>query len=401
MMRRLRRLAALWGGAEGLEPAAVRRIRIRTAIATVAAMAVGGGLLGALVVASGAPVITASSGHWPVTEWFLHFAMKRAVSTHSLGIQPPPLEEPWLAAKGAAHYDLGCRPCHGGPAQPHPVIPRAMTPHPPNLPPRIAEWQTRELFYIVKHGVKLTGMPAWPTQQRDDEVWAMVAFLRLLPELDQGEYRRMAYGGQPVYPAQSPDVAGLDADPPPSAVLETCARCHGAKGEGGGSGAFPRLAGQSRDYQLATLQAFSDGSRHSGLMQPIATALSGEEMGELADYYARRSAIPAAFADTGAGERGAEIAQRGVPANGIPACSSCHGPGSSPRNPRYPNLAGQPAAYLELQLRLFKEGRRGGTSYSHLMREVAPRLSERQIRDAAAYYSKLPSEPQARIAETR
>jgi mono/diheme cytochrome c family protein len=55
-----------------------------------------------------------------------------------------------------------------------------MLPQPPDLADVVGEWNNAQLFRIVKHGVRFTGMPAWPMQDRDDEVWAMVAFLREL-----------------------------------------------------------------------------------------------------------------------------------------------------------------------------------------------------------------------------
>ena len=90
--------------------------------------------------------------------------------------------------------DFGCRPCHGSPGRQAPRIALAMTPHPPYLPPAIAGWAPDELYYIVKHGVKFTAMPAWPAGRRDDEVWAMVAFLRALPRMDARSYRALAFG---------------------------------------------------------------------------------------------------------------------------------------------------------------------------------------------------------------
>src|SRR5690606_22829684 len=154
------------------------RQRLGTVAAFVGVMAVGG----ALVVASGVVPIKASSGHWAVTRWLLEFASSRSVATHTLGGPPPPaLDDPAPALRGAGHYDTGCRPCHGAPALPSPSIAAAMTPSPPYLPPAVPKWEADELFYIVKHGVKFTGMPAWPAQGRDDEVWAMVAFLVQLP----------------------------------------------------------------------------------------------------------------------------------------------------------------------------------------------------------------------------
>jgi cytochrome c553 len=347
------------------------------------------GFLGFLVATSGVIPIKASSGHWAITSWFLNFSKERSVNTQTLWLSAPALDAPWMALKGAGHYDIGCFPCHGSPELPQPRIAQAMTPRPPYLPPEIAEWEPAELFYIVKHGIKFTGMPAWPAQHRDDEVWAMVAFLRRMPNLDAAQYRQLARGeaDASVEGAAMPQmVEPLDA---PGAVIESCARCHGADGLGRGLGAFPKLAGQRPDYFFASLQAYARGERHSGLMEPIAAGLSPEGMRELADYYAalpRPAPAPDASAATGLG---ADIAQRGLPEHRIPACSACHGPGNVRQNPIYPELAGQYAEYLELQLKLFKQEQRGGTAYAHIMLQIAGRMTEEQMRAVARHYASL------------
>jgi cytochrome c553 len=92
-------------------------------------------------------------------------------------------------------------------------------------------------------------------------------------------------------------------------------------------------------------------------------------------------------------ERGKAIASRGIPSQRVPICVHCHGPGATHRNPAYPGLAGQDAAYLILQLELFKKGHRGGSAYAHLMRPVATRLTPEQMRDVALYYASLPAAP--------
>ncbi|MGH8470240.1 MAG: c-type cytochrome [Gammaproteobacteria bacterium] len=342
---------------------------------------------GFLIAASGIVPIKASSGHWAITEWFLHFAMRRSIATQSLGIEPPALDEPGLVLKGAGHYETGCAPCHGSPQRP-PRFAEAMTPRPPHLPPRLSEWSPDDLFYVVKHGVKFTGMPGWPALGRDDEVWAMVAFLRKLPSLGAEKYRWLAYG------ENAPTESSSDPEATPIAVTESCARCHGTDGRGRGAGAFPKLAGQRPAYFAATLEAYARGARHSGIMEPIAAALSSAEMRELARHYAGlpgSAAMPPDRATARAFERGKKIAKDGAPKQRVPACVVCHGPSSVRRNPAYPVLTGQYADYLVLQLQLFQAQQRGGSDYAHIMRRVAAGLSLAQMRDVARYYASLSS----------
>jgi cytochrome c553 len=354
-----------------------------------------------LVVVSGIVPIKASSGHWKITEVFLQFAKRRSVATHSIGIKVPPLDERAMVLKGAGHFEGGCRPCHGGPGEPPPKVPQAMTPKAPPLASRLRTWEMSELFYIVKHGIKLTGMPAWPVPHRDDEVWAIVAFLRVFPDLDRAEYLRLVNGDTP--PTTTTPL--IEA----SAVSGSCGRCHGLDGRGREVGAFPRLAGQSETYLLSALRAFADGRRHSGIMAPIAIGLDEETMREVAFYYSRRgqsetlaaqestAAIGApvsAAADPGAAapgsKNGAEIAQRGIPAKKVPSCADCHGPTKKDRNPAYPELAGQYPEYLVLQLQLFARQERGGSEYAHLMPPVAAALTTAEMTAVAQYYASLP-----------
>ena len=349
---------------------------------------------GLLTVVGGLAPIKASSGHWPITAALLNFTMRRSVIMHSLGIETPPLNDRALVLKGAGHYEIGCSPCHGSPALRQPVIVLAMTPHPPELSKEIPKWRPRELFYIVKHGVKFTGMPAWPAQERDDEVWAMVAFLRTLPKLNAAEYQRLIRDDAGTSGAnattgilsRTTDVARL--------VNDNCSMCHGSEGGGRDSSAFPKIAGQKPNYFYLSMQAYARGQRNSGIMEPIAAALHPEIMRDLARYYAeRKQSNPSARKshDAAAIERGKQIAGQGIPSQRVPICAECHGPGPDPRNPNYPELAGQYAEYLVLQLTLFKNQQRGGTANAHLMRRVAHGLTAEQMRDVASYYESLPS----------
>lgn len=369
-------------------------------------------VIGFLVAASGIIPLKASSGHWGVTRWFLNFTMERSAALHSAGIKVPPLDDPVLVLKGAGHYDFGCQPCHGAPEMKHPRIPQQMLPQPPYLPPEISRFDPEDLFYIVKHGEKFTGMPAWPAQTRDDEVWAVVAFLLKMPDLDEDAYRKLVEGDESQDTAEpapldtsaadkqapSSPVEGLlwsqgtpSDDEVPVTVTDRCGRCHGIDGGGREIGSFPRLDGQSPHYLFASLKAFADGERHSGIMQPVAAALSEKEMREIAYYYSRLTASPRSpvKADSAAIKRGERIAAVGIPSKRVPSCQDCHGPGSLPRNPFYPTLAGQYAEYIKLQLELFKDEKRGGSVYARLMHPTADDLTEEQMRDVALYYASI------------
>lgn len=369
-------------------------------------------VFGVMFVAMGLVSIAADRGHWPLTENVLRITMSHTVRMRTLRTQVPPLDQPALVLKGAGHYATGCMPCHGAPGQDRSLLVLKMVPEPPILSDTVVQREPSELFWIVKHGLKYTAMPAWPALQRDDEVWAMVAFLEALPEMTPARYRQLAYG-----PVTSSERAGNlmlldDLLAPPMSTLENCARCHGDLGQGRGAGAFPKLAGQSEEYLLASLQAFASSERHSGVMEPIAAGLDQETMRALARHYAALGndlprypdlsmdpiAGAAAIAASPAGEtaptnvapgspvRGARLALEGLAVGRVPACQHCHGPDAVDRNPLYPKLAGQYPQYLALQLHLFQQERRGGTPYHHVMQQAASSLSAQQIEDLAAFY---------------
>lgn len=340
--------------------------------------AAGLGLLGLAVAASGLVSVGASGGHYAPTGWFLHWAMQRSVKFQASGIATPRLDDPALIARGAGHYAGHCAQCHGAPGEPQSPTVRAMLPAPPTLEQKVTEWRDRELFWIVKHGVTMTGMPAWPTQARDDEVWAMVAFLRAYPGMDRERYRRAAAG---IHERRN-EGASID--------IYGCAACHGRDGLGRDGDAFPIVAGQSERYLLDTLRAYAEGRRQSGFMQAAAGALTEAELEAVAAHFAAqpfRPAVGAAEPDPDLVARGRRIAEHGLPSEKVPACDGCHGAGAT--NPAYPRIAGQHASYLKTQLALWAEGKRGGTSYAPLMDTVGHVLDPAAIEAVAAYYASV------------
>lgn len=356
------------------------------------------GVFGAIAFAwSGIFNVAASRGHWPVTAWFLQFTMQNSVQTHAFGIETPGnLSDTGLIARGAGHYHLGCATCHGAPGIRRNAIVKHMVPPPPYLVHHVSDWKPRELFWIVKHGIKYAGMPAWLSQERDDEVWAVTAFLLKLPEIDAERYNALATGASAPAPdgsgAALTSLSGASATP-----ITTCALCHGMDGLGRNGDAFPKLAGQKEAYLRATLEDFASGERNSGIMQPIAHTLTKPQIAALAAHYAAFE-WQAAGADRDPGsanfELGRKIAREGVASESIPACQSCHGEpagggeADAPARPHFPRLAGQHESYLRQQLELFRSNKRGGRR-AQLMRGTAERMTDEQIAAVAAYYASL------------
>jgi cytochrome c553 len=390
-------VAWLLGGSKSREEvvqAPIVRLAVKHPWLTTGAMALGALMVATVMVMSGVVPIKASSGHWRITAAFLDFAKTRSVSTHAWGIEAPPLDRlnsEALVLRGAGHYESACLPCHGGPGRRLPPVMAAMTPPPPELTMRLTRWTPEQLFSIVKHGIKFTGMPAWPVQQRDDEVWAMVAFLRRMPQLDAAGYRRLAYGDASGPSDASSNLPVTRSQVPPSAVRDVCSRCHGVDGTGRGPGAFPSLAGQRAEYLYASLRAFADRSRFSGIMSGIAANLDDHSMRAAAAYYAGLPAREAVGSDDpSALARGAAIVARGLPERDVPACIECHGPTDRPKNPAYPRLAGQHVGYLAQQLGLLQGRRRGGSLNVNLMHVFVDRLRPAEIRDVTLYYGTGP-----------
>jgi cytochrome c553 len=323
--------------------------RIIAVLLVLAGGAIFAAILAFIVILSGVFDVAATSQDSRPVAMLLHFVMLRSVAAHAPDLEPPNLDDPARILLGATHYATGCAPCHGGPGQLASPIAQHMLPVPPGLYAVGRDFSPDQLFWIVKHGVNRTAMPAWPAQSRDDEIWAMVAFLRHLPEQNTASYARLtgiAGGTGFLDGGVSRGTPTAPFDPAP------CSRCHGDDGMGR-AGAFPRLAGLSAAYIIKALHAFRDGSRPSGFMQPIAAALNDQQIAAAAQYYSalpQKAAAPAVVAAT--------VPSASTPPPAARKCLSCHVSGAAPGQPEAPALAAQPVTYLADQLRLLGSGER-------------------------------------------
>jgi cytochrome c553 len=172
-----------------------------------------------------------------------------------------------------------------------------------------------------------------------------------------------------------------------------CMACHGVDGGGQASAGNPRLAGLDAAYLQKQLDDFVSGTRTSPVMQATATALSEDERAALATYYNKLSVPPALMKPTtpmpATDGVGAVLATRGRWENDVPACVQCHGPAGVGVGAHFPPLAGQPAAYIEAQLKAWQQGTRHNDPLQ-LMQHLAGALSAQDIRAVAAWFAAQP-----------
>lgn len=176
-----------------------------------------------------------------------------------------------------------------------------------------------------------------------------------------------------------------------------CVACHGADGAGIADVAYPRLAGQQAAYLRKQLHDFRNGLRNSEVMQLFAKALSGAEIRDVAAYYAAQPAHGThEIADRALIGAGRQLAERSDWDRNLPPCFSCHGPRGVGVGGDFPLLAGQHAQYIEKQLLAWKRGTRDNDP-DQLMKTVAQRLGEPDIKGVAAYFASLNPAPAQRI----
>jgi mono/diheme cytochrome c family protein len=173
---------------------------MRTVVASVAATVAVILLAGLAFLYSGVYHVGATDRHWDLTHWLLNTARMRSIKAHAAGTPVPAgLDDEAKIVMGTEHFAAHCAVCHGAPGVPKGDIAAGLYPQPPNLANAAVQFSPAELFWILKNGIKMSGMPSW-ADHSDDELWATVAFLEKLPGMSEAEYAKlvmasMAHGG--------------------------------------------------------------------------------------------------------------------------------------------------------------------------------------------------------------
>lgn len=143
----------------------------------------------------GAIDMAADKPHSPAVHRFIEWAREQSIARRAAGIVPPAnLSDTERIRRGAGNYDAMCMNCHLSPGIEDSEIRKGLYPIPPNLskPTNVADSRTdARRFWIIKHGIKASGMAAWSKGgMGDDAIWDLIAFLKIMPSLSLEEYRQ-------------------------------------------------------------------------------------------------------------------------------------------------------------------------------------------------------------------
>jgi mono/diheme cytochrome c family protein len=157
--------------------------------ATLAALAIGGGLF----IGSGYYDIGADDHHTKIVLAIIEQLRERSIEMRVGSIEVHYIADPERIAAGAQHYAALCAGCHLAPGITKSDIRPGLYPHPPNLAQEDVQAAQRA-FWIIKHGIKMSAMPAWGKTLDDAAVWDIVAFVRKMPAMTPETYQELSRG---------------------------------------------------------------------------------------------------------------------------------------------------------------------------------------------------------------
>lgn len=142
------------------------------------------------IVYTGVYNIAADDPHWDVTARVLEQLRTRSLERRARQVTSVPnLDDPQLITKGAGQYAAMCAGCHLAPGVGPNELSKGLYPAPPELTK--SRLDPRVSYTIIKHGIKMTGMPAWGGHHGDEQVWTLVAFVSKLPGMSPKQYQEL------------------------------------------------------------------------------------------------------------------------------------------------------------------------------------------------------------------
>lgn len=144
-------------------------------------------IVASIVIVSGAYNVAADEEHTALGAWLIEITRERSVASRADNLAVPNLDDAPRVRRGAGNYDAMCVSCHLAPGVGPTELSQGLYPAPPDLT-KAVQTDPARAFWIIKHGLKATGMPAWGKSMEDPYIWDLVAFIRKLPRMTPQQY---------------------------------------------------------------------------------------------------------------------------------------------------------------------------------------------------------------------
>jgi mono/diheme cytochrome c family protein len=170
----------------------MRLLALIGALAIIGAIAIGGYLFG------GFYSVAATQPENELVASALEQIRMASIARHGEQRATVALEDPAVVQAGARAYAArGCVSCHGAPGITWAKFSEAMRPYPPDLKDVVKAREPGELFFVIKNGIKMTGMPGFALIGADDrEIWSIVAFIRRMPNVSEADFKAWSESGE-------------------------------------------------------------------------------------------------------------------------------------------------------------------------------------------------------------
>jgi len=164
---------------------------MKTVVATIGALIAIAALAGLTVVNTGLFNVATTWDDPGLVRWALETTRENSIERHAAGITAPPLNEVKKIENGFRSYREMCAICHTFPGGKESPVTKGLNPKPPKLKKVADKIPPAELFWVIKNGIRMTGMPGWGETHEDNEIWDIVAFVKTMPKMSKADYQAL------------------------------------------------------------------------------------------------------------------------------------------------------------------------------------------------------------------
>ncbi len=164
---------------------------MKTVITTLVIAIALAGITGLAIIYTGAFNVAVAWKDPPPLRWVLVTAREKSVKRRAKSIVVPPTKGLEQIDNGFRSYQDMCVACHALPGTKASPVEKGLNPEPPELLEVAEHMSAAEIFWVIKNGIRMTGMPAWGITHSDEELWDIVAFIKAMPGMSESDYRRL------------------------------------------------------------------------------------------------------------------------------------------------------------------------------------------------------------------